>query len=231
MKGVKMAAKKKKPKRIVGKKQDYTAQFNKLYHEIRGKPSAEKKQAYMQFYRRIAKVADQRLVEIENLAKKPGYKKVKQWAYRVAMREIKGMYGEGAKRFNRKPPSDLRKLYKNINRVLQFLESPTSSKQGIQEVYEKRANTISEKYGVSVDWSNIGDLFESALYKKVDAKYGSKTAIQAIGIIQADKKKVQKALKEEKPISMHVEDIDLNRTVNNFLHYYKKDLKSLLKKI
>ena len=122
-------------------------------------------------------------------------------------------------------------LYKNINRVLQFLEAPTSSKQGIQEVYEKRADTIQEKYGVSVDWSNIGDLFESALYKKVDSKYGSKTAIQAIGIIQADKKKVQKALKEQKPISMRVEDVDLNRTVNNFLHYYKKDLNSLLKKI
>ena len=223
-----MAARKKKQ---VGVKQDYTAQFQKLYNEMRGKSSSEKQTAYKQFYKRIAKVADQRLVEIENLAKKPGYKKIKQWAYKVAMREIKGMYGEGAKRFNRKPPSDLRMMYKNINRVLQFLASPTSSKQGINEVYEKRAQTISTNYGIDVDWSNVGDLFESALYKKVDAKYGSKTAIQAIGIIQADKKKVQKALKEQKPISMHVEDVDLNRTVNNFLHYYKKDLNSLLKKI
>ena len=221
----------KRKKKQVGVKQDYTAQFKKLYREVRGKPSSEKQEAYKQFYKRIAKVADQRLVEIERLAKQPGYKKVKQWAYKVAMREIKGLYGEGAKRFNRKPPSDLRMLYKNINRVLQFLEAPTSSKQGIQEVYEKRAATIQEKYGVSVDWSNIGDLFESALYKKVDSKYGSKTAIQAIGIIQADKKKVKKALKEQKPISMRVEDVDLNRTVNNFLHYYKKDLNSLLKKI
>ena len=223
-----MAARKKKQ---VGVKQDYTEQFQKLYNEMRGKSSSEKQAAYKQFYKRIAKVADQRLVEIENLAKKPGYKKIKQWAYKVAMREIKGMYGEGAKRFNRKPPSDLRMMYKNINRVLQFLASPTSSKQGINEVYEKRAQTISTNYGIDVDWSNVGDLFESALYKKVDAKYGSKTAIQAIGIIQADKKKVQKALKEQKPISMHVEDVDLNRTVNNFLHYYKKDLNSLLKKI
>lgn len=221
----------KRSKKQVGVKQDYTAQFKKLYREVRGKPSEEKQEAYKQFYKRIAKVADQRLVEIERLAKKPGYKKVKQWAYKVAMREIKGLYGEGAKRFNRKTPSDLRMLYKNINRVLQFLEAPTSSKQGIQEVYEKRAATVEEKYGVKVDWSNIGDLFESALYKKVDSKYGSKTVVQAIGIIQADERKVKKALKEHKPISIHVEDVDLNRTVNNLLHYYKKDLNSLLKKI
>ena len=223
-----MAARK---KRQVGVKQDYTAQFQKLYQEMRGKSSKEKQEAYKKFYKRIAKVADQRLNEIEQLAKKPGYKKVKQWAYKVAMREIKGMYGEGAKRFNRKPPSDLRMMYKNINRVLQFLASPTSSKQGINEVYEKRAQTISNNYGIELDWSNVGDLFESALYKKVDTKYGSKTAIQAIGLIQADKKKVQKALTEQKPISMHIEDADLNHAVNNFLHYYKKDLNSLLKKI
>ena len=223
-----MAARK---KRKVGVKQDYTAQFQKLYSEMRGKTSAEKQEAYKKFYKRIAKVADQRLNEIEQLAKKPGYKKIKQWAYKVAMREIKGMYGEGAKRFNRKPPSDLRRMYKNINRVLQFLASPTSSKQGINEVYEKRAKTISDTYDIDLDWSTVGDFFESALYKKTDSKYGSKTVIQAIGIIQADKKTVVKALKDKKPISIHVEDVDLDRTVNNILHYYKKDLNSLIKKI
>lgn len=223
-----MAARK---KRQVGVKQDYTAQFQKLYQDMRGKSSREKQEAYKKFYKRIAKVADQRLNEIEQLAKKPGYKKIKQWAYKVAMREIKGMYGEGAKRFNRKPPSDLRMMYKNINRVLQFLASPTSSKQGINEVYEKRAKTISDSYDIDLDWSTVGDFFESALYKKTDSKYGSKTVIQSIGIIQADKKKVQKALKEKTPISIHVEDVDLDRTVNNILHYYKKDLNSLLKKI
>lgn len=223
-----MAARK---KRQVGVKQDYTAQFQKLYQEMRGKSSKEKQEAYKKFYKRIAKVADQRLNEIEQLAKKPGYKKIKQWAYKVAMREIKGMYGEGAKRFNRKPPSDLRMMYKNINRVLQFLASPTSSKQGINEVYEKRAKTISDTYDIDLDWSTVGDFFESALYKKTDSKYGSKTVIQAIGIIQADKKTVVKALKDKKPISIHVEDVDLDRTVNNILHYYKKDLNSLIKKI
>lgn len=223
-----MAARKKKQ---VGVKLDYTSDFQKLYNEMRGKSREEREAAYKEFYKRIAKVADQRLVEIESLARKPGYKKIKQWAYKVAMREIKGMYGEGVKRFNRKPPSDLRSLFKNINRVLQFLESPTSSKQGINEVYEKRAKTISDTYNIDLDWSTVGDLFESALYKKVDSKYGSKTAIQAIGIIQADKKTVKKALKEKTPISIHVEDTDLDHAVNNFLHYYKKDLNSLLKKI
>ena len=228
----------------IGTLKDYRPQFDFLQSDLRNETSDVKREYYKAFYKSIAKTADQRLLELERLSKKEGYKEVTQWAYRQAQRDIREMFGEDAKRFNRKIPDNLNTIYKDINRVLNFLESPSSSKKGIDEVYNKRANTIKAKYGVDVDWSNIGDLFSSALYEKVSKKYGSKTALIAIGVIQANDSKVKRYL-GKKPISIHIADGDITNmakeagastsvveeTANKFLRYYKTDVKSLLKKI
>lgn len=228
----------KSKKRSIGQKLDYTRQFKALQEYVKDMPRNEKADYYRNFYTSIAKVADQRLVELEKLSKKEGYSQVKQWAYKNAMREIRGMYGEDAKRFNRKQPNDLRTVYKNLRRVLSFLEAPTSSKSGIEEIYSKRANTINKKYGTNLDWSTVGDLFESVLWQKTNAKYGSKTALKAIGMIQQSEKQVKKSLTEHKPISLHIDpdengkkDVVLEKTVNKMLRYYKKDISKLIARI
>lgn len=224
-----------------GTLKEYRPQFNFLQSDLKDADSATKRDYYKAFYKSIAKAADQRLIELERLSKKEGYKEVTQWAYRQAQRDIKEMFGEDAKRFNRKIPDNLNTIYKDINRVLNFLESPSSSKKGIDEVYNKRANTIKDRYGVDVTWSNVGDLFSSALYEKVSKKYGSKTALVAIGVIQANDKKIKRYL-GKKPISIHIAEDDLpantaastsvvEETANKFLRYYKTDVKSLLKKL
>lgn len=226
-----------------GTLKEYRPQFNFLQSDLREADTNTKREYYKAFYRSIAKAADQRLIELERLSKKEGYKEVTQWAYRQAQRDIREMFGEDAKRFNRKIPDNLNTIYKDINRVLNFLESPSSSKKGIDEVYQKRSNTIKDRYGVDVNWSNVGDLFNSALYEKVSKKYGSKTALVAIGVIQANEKKIKRYL-GKKPISIHIAEDDLQasssaaastsvveETANKFLRYYKKDVKSLLKKI
>ena len=232
----------------VGFKKDYTQAYDWLQRDLRGKTSEEKRQAYKSFYKSIAKVADQRLIELERLSQKEGFKEVKQWAYKDAMREIRGMFGEDAKRFNRRIPDNLNSIYKDINRVLNFLEMPSSSVQGIREVYDKRANTVNDKYSTDLTWSTVGDLYESILWKKVNAKYGSKTTLLAIGRIQANEKKIKKALKEHKPISLHLADetFDITdsrgnkekvtsqvveETVNKMLRYYKKDVSKLIKRL
>ena len=166
------------------------------------------------------------------------------------MYDIKAEFGENAKRFNRKLPDDLRTVYKDIRSVLNFLESPTSSRQGIAEIYQKKSDTIYARYGVKTDWQSIAGLFESKLYQKTDSKYGSKTALKAIGFIQRNTEEILKALQEGKSISVrlgakfdvanedkkHLElissedyDVALQRTINNYLQYYKKDVKNLFK--
>ena len=224
-----------KNKKNIGELVDYRMRFNFLQADLKGMSADQKKQHLKDFYKTAAKVADQRLIELERLSKKKGYKEVQQWAYREAMRDIKAEWGENAKRFNRKLPENLNSIYKDINRVLNFLDSPTSSKKGIDEIYNKRAETIGERYGVDVTWSNIGDLFNSILYQKVAKKYGSKTALKAIGVIQTNEKKVKRALSQYKPISVHIaDDLDtkvVEETANKFLRYYKTDVSKLLKRI
>lgn len=216
----------------IGTKRDFTIEYEDLRRSLQGAPTWTKRAAYKEFYRKAAKVADQRLVNLEALSKKKGYKEVTGWAYAQAQRNIRGMFGEDAKRFNRKIPDNLNSIYKDINKVLDFLQSPTSSKSSIDEIYNKRANTINERYGTNIDWSTTGHLFESTLWKKVNSKYGSKTALKAIGQIQLKEKKIKKALKEHKPISITISDnVNVEDTVNKFLRYYKKDITSLLNKI
>lgn len=230
-------------KREVGVKKDYRKMYEELQRGLRGQPDWLRRASYKDFYKTIAKAADQRLVNLESLAQKKGYKDVTGWAYAKAQRDIRGMFGENATRFNRKIPENLNSVYKDINRVLDFLESPTSSKSGIDEVYNKRASTINERYGTSVDWSTVGGLYESKLWKKTNSKHGSKTVLKAIGEIQLNKSQIIKALNEHKPIRVIVREEynpitgkyeknkKVQEEVNKLLRYYKKDVDSLLKKL
>ena len=237
-------------KKQVGVRLDYTKMFNQMQHDLRGSPTESKIEYYKSFYKQIAKTADARLLALERLSKKSGYENVLEWSYRLAMYDIHAAFGEKAKRFDRKLPDDLRSVYKDIRNVLKFLDEPTSSKQGIDEVYMQRAQTIQDRYNLKVNWQNIAGLFESRLYQKTDAKYGSKTALKAIGFIQRNTDTILKALQENKSISVrlgakfdvtdenkkHLElissenyDAALEKTINNYLQYYKKDVKSLFK--
>ena len=136
------------------------------------------------YYRRIAKVADQRLVRLERLADQAGYGNADQWAYKKAMRDISTWSGDAATRFNTKPPENIKQLQAKINDIKAFLGAPSSTKSGIQRVYQSRANTINNKYGTNFSTGDLEDLFSSAFWKKVDAKkIDSDTVMKAIGYI------------------------------------------------
>lgn len=228
-------------KSSIGIKKDYQKQYEEMQRDLRGVKPWVKKEYYKEFYRQLAKIADQRLIELERLSKKNGYKNVTEWAYANAMRDIRAAFGEDAKRFNRKLPDNLNKIYKDINRVLRFLNAPTSSISGISEVYDKRAATINKKYGTDVNWDKVGHIFESKLWKKTNSKHGSATVLKAIGVLQGNKTEIMKAFKEHKPISITIpeEIIDgkvtkqknVEEEVNKLLRYYKKDVNSLLKQV
>ena len=137
------------------------------------------------YYRRIAKVADQRLVRLEKLADQPGYGNATQWAYKRAMRDIASWSGDDAKRFNTKAPSNINQLRAKINDIKTFLGSESSTKSGISSTYKQRVSTLNKNYGTKYQVDDLQKLFSSALWKKMETKkIDSDTIMKAIAYIR-----------------------------------------------
>ena len=139
------------------------------------------------YYRRLAKVADQRLVRLEKLAQQEGFAGVTNYAYQRAMRDIEQWQGAvlvKKPRFNTKPPANVNQLKAKINDIRTFLGAETSTKSGIMRIYVKRANSINEKYGTNLTWEDLYDFYGKNKDADLNNKYASKTIIQAIGVIQ-----------------------------------------------
>lgn len=163
----------------------------------------------LQYYRRLAKVADQRLVRLEELAGMrkgkpgtPGYEKVTSYAYERAMRDLE-IYGGGT-RFNTKPPLnkdgtiDNRLLSEKLADIRAFLSSVTSTKQGITKVFQDRADTINKKFDTNFTWTDLADYYRSGdaqlkLKKKI---VNSDILLRAIGLIQRADAEVVKDIKK-----------------------------------
>lgn len=148
-----------------------------------------------QYYKRLAKAADQRLVRIEELSglrgKPPvkGFENAYKYAYRAAIDSLdKGI------RFNANiPKPGTFEWRERVNAMRKFLSSPTSTKTGIREVYEKRVQSINDKYGTKFDWQSLADFFEKGDFDKLNKDFASKTVVRAIGKIQ----RAQEMLKDK----------------------------------
>lgn len=138
-------------------------------------------------YRKLAKRADQRLVRLEKASTQEHYKGVLSYSYARAQRDIAAWDGDKKKekgRFNTKPPKNVKQLQAKINDIKQFLESPTSTKKGITDVYKKRAKTTNARYGTDFTWQDLANYYESEKSSKLDSQYGSKTLIKALGVVK-----------------------------------------------
>ncbi len=153
------------------------------------------------YYKRLAKAADRRLRDLEKLSENSKYSHVKEWAYKNAMYDLKNLYGQSARRFDTVLPKNSsgsisQKGYMaRINAVKRFLNAPSSLKSEIDEVYDKRAETLNKRYGTQFDWQSVGKVFESGLFKKMEKLFGSKTAMKVIGKIQEKGIKIKDAVK------------------------------------
>lgn len=146
------------------------------------------------YYKRLAKVADQRLVRLEELSHVEGYKGVKGFSYKRAIKDIQ-IYNPGASRFNTKMITytdkegnerlDNRILRERTMSVLDFLKAPTSTKAGIDSAFRSSIDTINKKYGTSFTWQEAALFFEKSssetLFKQAN---GSPVAMRALGKIQ-----------------------------------------------
>lgn len=179
------------------------------------------KEELQKLYVKLAKRADQRLVRLQALQHEQGFKNVTMYAYRTAQTNIKKMGADTSKGlllFNKKQfYSDnltMTQLHSNLNKVIQFLDSPTSTRQGIEKIYQKRAeqffewvgNNLSkseltkikrqdpERYNAIMDekptWQMMYNYFSSGNAEKIDNAMGYKNFFQAVRIIAGSKGKI-----------------------------------------
>lgn len=187
----------------------------------------------VQYYRRLAKTADQRLVRIEKYQDEKYFKVMKQWAYARAQTDIrkwaKGAKTDGKLRFNTKPPEG-EDLIAKINDIKSFLSAPTSTKAGVIEIYKKRADTVNSKYGTSFNWKQLAKYYDSGQAEKWELKFGSKTALRTIAVLQKKKPQVLKAIEEadKKDIRVPAENAVIAQTVQKALADNSLNIKDLL---
>lgn len=170
-------------------------QYQKLPQYVRSKGVAYLAE-YIE-YKKLARKADARLRAIEKYAKQKYYKGIERYAYARAIRDIELWSGTGKKRFDTKPPDSLQGIRAKINDIKMFLESPTSTKAGVTEIYKKRADTINNKYGTNLTWQQIADYYTSAAHEKAAEMYGSKTELLVFAseVSRVDVDKISSTLK------------------------------------
>ena len=186
-------------------------------------------------YRTLAKAADQRLVRLEAYQHDKGFKPATEWAYARAQHDIQVWSGSEATRFNTAPPASKTDLIAKISDIKHFLQSPTSTKQGIIDVYVKRANSLNKTMKKDnpdwkdLSWKDLAQYFDSKLNEKLDAKYGSKTMFKAINVIKQNKKQIVKDIKEKKDIHIKVSNEMVGITVQNIIKAFPEEVKDYIK--
>lgn len=173
-------------------------------------------------YHKLAKKADRRMRNLEKLADTTeGFKPAVKWAYKRAARDIESMFGSGKKpRFDRMLP-DMNKtqIISAINSVKTFLDSPSSTKRGIINVYKKRVDNINREYGTSFTWSSFAEFALSDSFDVLNNKYGSSTALIRIGDIQRNGKSKDDKMKSDidKVDNRHIKSTDIDKIIDTLM--------------
>lgn len=188
--------------------------------------------ALLKQHRKLARKADDRLRSLEKMAKLPGFKSVKEYAYKKAMKSIRYWSGENANRFSRKEPKRLDQLRAKIKDIERFLSFDSSLPSKIRMIYKKRADTINAKYGTSFKWETMGKFFESPefqIYASEDG-FGSDTYMYAIGELENNEKYILNQMKKNKPINLDIKDSAVNDAVSKLLEVHGKNFTKLYKR-
>ena len=184
----------------------------------------------LKYYRRMAKVADQRLVALESYSHDKYYGGILNYAHKGAMHDL-AKWGEGH-RFNTKPPENVNSLRAKIKDIEKFILSETSTKGGIRNTYIKKANTVNERFGTKFTWQQLANYYINGMNEKMDRMFGSRTALKVIGQLQAQPKKVRDAIKQaDEKVEFKDEITPAFREyeVRNAISKYGIDMKDFIK--
>lgn len=133
----------------------------------------------------MLKEANAKLLNLEKLSKKDGYEGVEDFAYRVAINNIREIRGEEFRFFN--IPKNTHQLEKTKRALERFLESPTSTRAGIEDIYKKNAASLNEKFGTDFSWQDMGNFLDAASFEDIKAQYDSTTAILMMKALHKNK--------------------------------------------
>ena len=175
-------------------------------------------------YRTLAKSADQRLVRLEKYSDQKNFKTATKWAYARAQRDIKAWSGEDAKRFNTKPPAREAALRAKIEDIKHFLKAPTSTKQGIVEVYKQKADTFNDHHNTNYSWEQIGKFFESDFAKNMTDDYDSTVTAKVLVTLSKNEDEVVKKIDDIDQIDIKAPDSMVKELVFESLKKYGKDV-------
>lgn len=141
-------------------------------------------------YRKLAKRADQRLVRLKGYRHDKGFEHITSYAYSSAMKDIRKYSGEGAERFNTKPPASDRDLLRKIADIKKFLDAPSSTKKGVLNIYKKRADTLNKNKDIwgdregNLTWEDYASIFDVMDTQGKDTKFEYNMVIRSAGIMK-----------------------------------------------
>ena len=152
-------------------------------------------------YNRLAKKADARLRALESYQWDKNFKTSTKWAYAKAMRDIKSWGGNKRFQTSVKNLSDT-ELKMKIKDIETFLNSPTSTKRGIVNVYKKRIDTLNKNLGTNYTWDEFAKFLQSDVYKKIDGFFGSNTIFSVVGKTKnMNKEKIDRMIEKSNNLS------------------------------
>lgn len=169
-------------------------------------------ESYYDYVRRLAKVADQRLIRLEDLARTKTYKGVLEFAYKRAKSDIdswtEGGLAKGQlPRFNRGLKAmDDRQLKEYAMDIHRFLNSKTGTVGGINTYYAENAARISDMIGLEepMTWRDLAELNINGVLSEANRSetYGSDTVFKTIGKVKKKIDKVKESIKNNKKKTM-----------------------------
>lgn len=119
-----------------------------------------------------------------------------RYAYQKAQYDIKSFSKD--KRYPETPPKKESIVKRIINSMKAFNILPSSTRSGMQNVGNKIAATLNERYpGLKFNKKNIADFFESDLWQtlKMEKEFDSKAIIKGLGMIKQNEKNIKYQLK------------------------------------
>jgi len=186
-----------------------------------------------QYYRRLAKQANQRMVRLEQISTPgsekydPLFKGVKKYAYSKFEYEAMKFSGGKSKRFNEGLNQQLNEveLQNRINVIKQFLQSPTSTKGDIIQMYKKRADSINKAWGTDFDWQSLAKFFEKDIYDNLVSSFESDGAFMTIASMMKKKDEIIDAVKKgDDKVKIYDEDAIVNQNIHEFIASNGKDI-------
>lgn len=187
-------------------------------------------------YFKLARSANNRMTRLEKLAQDPEYKAVLGYAYKDAAYDLRHLFARfgDVQRF----PQDVSKMAANetnirqmkqyIRSVKNFLESPSSTKKGIDKIYRHRASTINRKYNTNFTVDDMRVFFDTTVWKRISKTFESNSALKVIDTVQKNWKEIieeaKEARKSHKSIDYEsLKDVE-GRDFNKELGPYDKNI-------